>query len=190
MLEHWNPWFGWAMDLLKFAVTFGASAVVTVLIINRIQEQRARERSRAEALFKFQMDALAEFRRAALIYEVSALSAYTDVYQWKGGDKTAAMQNYGVSAYGNYQVALDGLKHRFKDNSDALRFIEELKETHEKRHKIYDELVDIQLDTGPGINMWSHASKERVRFNKLLKDAGRLRQEINSAVENEILATT
>jgi hypothetical protein len=102
MVEQWNPWFEWIMDLLKFAITFGVSALMTVLVINRVQERRARQRSRADALFQLQMDALREFRRTAATYEVAALSAYTDIYQWRGGEKTAAMQRYEGTAFGDF----------------------------------------------------------------------------------------
>ena len=188
MPEQWSPWFAWMMDLVKFTVTFGLSALVTVLVINRVQERRARQRSRAEALFQLQMDALREFRRAAATYEVAALSAYTDIYQWKGREKTAAMQRYEGPAYGDFLAALDGIEHRFKNNTEAVKLITDLREKHKKRHKIYDRLIDVQLDTGPNLDMWNLANEKRKEFDELLSRATRLRQDIISAVESDILA--
>jgi len=81
MSESWSPWFSWFMDLAKFVFTFGVTALVTLFGINRIQERRTRQQNRADALLRLQMDALHEFRRAAVTYEVAALSAFTDLYE-------------------------------------------------------------------------------------------------------------
>jgi len=187
MVEQWNPWFEWIMDLLKFAITFGVSALMTVLVINRVQERRARQRSRADALFQLQMDALREFRRTAATYEVAALSAYTDIYQWRGGEKTAAMQRYEGTAFGDFTAALDGLGHRFEGNTKATQLIKDLRQAHKIRHKMYDRLVDLQLDSDPELDMRQHAHAKRKDFNELLSQATRLRQDIISVVETDIL---
>lgn len=187
MPEQWSPWFSWFMDIAKFAITFSATAAVTLFAINRVQEQRARRRNRAEALFQLQMDALREFRRAAVSYEVAALSAYTDVYQWKGGDKTSAMQRYENTAFGDLDAALDGLEIRFKDSSDTVDEIERLREVHKTRHDIYDVLVDMQLDTDEELSLWDSADRKREEFNSLLDEAKKLRKRLIATLEEDIL---
>lgn len=187
MPEQWSPWFSWFMDLAKFAITFGATAIVTLYGINRVQERRARRQNRAEALFQLQMDALREFRRAAVTYEVAALSAYTDVYQWKGGDKTPAMQKYENTAFGDLNSALDGLEIRFKDGGNTVEKVKKLREIHETRHKIYDNLVDPQLDTDEEHDLWLSANEKRDEFDALLNEAKEIRKHLITAVEENIL---
>jgi hypothetical protein len=186
MLGQWNPWFAWTMDLLKSAITLGVTALVTILVVNRIQERLARQRSRADALFQMQMDALREFRQAGATYEVAALSAYVDLYQWTSKDKTAGMQQYEGMAFGNYIAALDGLAQRFGGKAETLRLIADLRQTHEKRHEIYNQLVDDQLDNGPLPDLWERADRERKGFDALLSQARSLRYAIASAVEKDI----
>lgn len=188
----WTPWFEWWMDLLKFALTFGLSALASVLFINRIEERRARRRSREEALFQIQMEALREFHRTATAYEVAAGSAYTDLYQWKGKEKTGAMQRYENESYGEYSAALDRLEHQCEKYSRAegkiFDLIGELRSRHAARHRIYDELVDYQLDSTSGdLDLWSEAHERRAEFDQELNEAKRFRQEIVSTVESSVV---
>ena len=190
--EQWSPWFGWWMDLLKFALTFGLSALATVLIINRVEERRAKRRSRDDALFQLQMDALREFYRTAITYEVAAGSAYTDLYQWRSKEKTAAMQRYENEDYTQYSAALDRLEYLYdrylRRDGAALVLIEELRSRHEERHLIYDALVDYQLDSEAGdLDLWSEAEERREEFDYQLNEAKRLRQEIISVVEGKVV---
>ncbi len=187
MPEQWSPWFAWFMDLAKFMITFVVTALVTLFGIDRVQERRARQQHRADVLFQLQMDALQEFRRAAVAYEVAALSAYTDIYQWPGGDKTPAMRHYEGTALGDLNAALDGLDIRFKDNEDATRMINELREKHRDRHKIYDELVDAQLDTAEELVMWDCAHARRKDYDSLLDEAKHLRKDLIDTLEDNIL---
>jgi len=73
--------------------------------------------------------ALAKF---AITFGITA----TDLYQWKGGYKTAAMQRYEGLAFGELSAALDRLDIRFKDSSDATGIIVQPYEAHQKRHRI------------------------------------------------------
>jgi len=180
------------MDLLKFALTFGLSALATVLIINRVEERRAKRRSRDDALFQLQMDALREFYRTAITYEVAAGSAYTDLYQWRSKEKTAAMQRYENEDYTQYSAALDRLEYLYdrylRRDGAALVLIEELRSRHEERHLIYDALVDYQLDSEAGdLDLWSEAEERREEFDYQLNEAKRLRQEIISVVEGKVV---
>ena len=189
MLEQWSPWFAWFMDIAKFAITFGVTAAVTLFGINKVQERRARGHHRAEALFQLQMDALLEFRRAAVAYEVAALSAYTDLYQWKGGDKTSTMRGYENTAFGNFEAALDGLEIRFKNSGDTVSKIEKLRTVHKTRHTLYDDLVDTQLDTDEALDLWQDVDAKRDAFGALLGEAKTLRKHIIATVEEDILET-
>ena len=183
----WSPWFSWWMDLVKFAVTFGTSALLTVFVVNRYQNRRARRQARAEALFHMEMAALTAFRQAMANYEVAAAAAYTDVYQWSGGDKTPAMQRYEGQALGDALSAIGGLHDRFRHHQQILDELDRLWELHGKRHALYDAIVDYQLDAGPGLNLWDEANANRKKFDRLLDRARTLRRDILHAVEDDIL---
>jgi hypothetical protein len=175
------------MDLVKFMITFGVTALVTVFGLDRIQERRARQQHRADVLFQLEMDALQEFRQAIVAYEVAALSAYTDIYQWKGGDKTPTMRHYEVTAFGDLNAALDGLEIRFKDSHYAMDMVQRLHRTHSERHEIYHQLVVEQLDSDEEREMWLPAWNQRKGYDKLLENAKDLRRNLIEALEAHIL---
>ena len=140
------------------------------------------------------MDALSEFNRAVTAYEIAAVSAYTDLYQWSGKTKTAAMQRYENESYGEFLAALQRLRHRYEMNpsgkTKVLRLMDELLLRHEERHSLYDKLVDYQLDSeSQNHDLWRDAHKRRNDFSELLDETKRLKQEIISAVEHDITET-
>ncbi|UCG66225.1 MAG: hypothetical protein JSW12_04105, partial [Deltaproteobacteria bacterium] len=69
----------------------------------------------------------------------------------------------------------------------ATQLIKDLRQAHKIRHKMYDGLVDLQLDSDPELDMRQHAHAKRKDFNELLSQATRLRQDIISVVETDIL---
>ena len=79
------------------------------------------------------------------------------------------------------------LEIRFKDNSTIKGIIAKLREVHKKRHKVYDGLVDKQLDKPEPLDLWSLAATKRGEFDTLLKEAKKLRKDLMAAVDAEIL---
>ena len=72
------------MDLVKSIVSFAVIAALTYLVLDRYSEGQAKRRSQEDAGFQLRIDALCEFRRATLAYQVAARSAFADLYQWRG----------------------------------------------------------------------------------------------------------
>ncbi len=97
------------------------------------------------------------------------------------------MQHYEGAAFGDLNAGLDGLEIRFKDSNDATRMIEELRETHEERHDIYDELVDTQQDEDEKLDLWEDADERRDEYDALLDEAKKLRSDLIAVLENSIL---
>ena len=85
--------------------------------------------------------------------------------------------------YANYSPGECG----FKDFTDAIDLVNELRKTHQVRHKIYDGLVDAQLDSKQTVDMWSSAQKKRGEFNALMDKAKTQKMRLIAAVEAGIL---
>lgn len=188
MDAEWTPWFAWSMDLVKFIFTFGLSALVTIYIIDRFQEKGRKAARRADALFQIDMNALAEFQRTAVQYEVLARAAYVDLYQWQCKDKTANMSQYESTGYGGYLAGVAALERRFGGDQGILQSLECYKLLQNQRHALYDWMVDHQLDSRQPVNLWSLADEHRKEYNMRLEQAAEARQEVVTAVEKRILS--
>lgn len=66
----WSDWQKWWMDLAKSAITFSVAATVSLLVIDKIQQERAEKRAhikvKEDALLATRLKALEEFRVAIL----------------------------------------------------------------------------------------------------------------------------
>lgn len=185
MGNDWTPWFAWLMDLVKFAITFTVGALITLGVIDRVQQARAKHHKLEDAVFQLQLSSLQEFRRATANYEVAAHSAYADLYQWVGKEKTVTMQWYEGAAYGEFRAALDEMKNRFSHDGTVVALVTRLSEAHKGRHRLYDYWVDKRLDGDPDTPI--SPRRNRTEFDRLLKEATELRLSLARAVEHEML---
>lgn len=187
MSEQWNPWFAWFMDLIKFAITFSVSAALTLLLIDRVQNNRAGKRLKQNTLIQMQLSSLREFRLASTSYEVTSLAAYTDIYQWKSKEKTAAMQKYENDSYGYFLGTVEGLKTQFRNNKDIQEQINSLLEIHNQRHLLYDHLIDTQLSSQEILELWEQAHLNRIQFDSFLEQAKTIKNSMIISIEMQIL---
>src|ERR1051325_1017608 len=112
----WTPWQAWGMDLLKNGIVFAVGALVTVFILNRLEDRRAANRFVSEAAFQMRVSALDDFRRFTLRFCRAAFAAYTDLYQWiKVADrtKTETMRRYEEETFEDFTVAIEAVRVRF-----------------------------------------------------------------------------
>ena len=185
MNAEWSETKKWWMDLLKWTVTFFVGALLSYCVVDRLEDQRLRERARADASFRLKLSSAQEFQRALVSYDVAAVSAYTDLYQWKGKLKTPAMVWYEREAYAGWIIALEDLEKRFASNTAIMQAVSDLRSANKKRHKIYDGLVDYRLDRSDTTPI----DPERTRgdFDELSKTIAQLRGEIVEKIEGMIL---
>lgn len=146
MNEKWSPQKEWWMDLLKAFVSFAVIAFITSLVLDRYSERQAKRRSQDDAAFRLRVDALREFRRATLVYDVAAHSAFADLFQWKGKQKTDTMLHYEQDAFAGWKSAIEEALLREKDDNQLRDALSGLTNAVQKRHLIYDGLVDTRLD--------------------------------------------
>ena len=173
----WTPAFSWAMDLLKFGITFGVSAFVGARWIHR-----------ANVRFRMKADAVRELQAAAVQYEGAAEAAYVDLYQWDSGVKTEAMKRYEGVAQAGFQIAAEGIVTEF----GLAEEVNELHEAHAERHRVYDDILDRQLDARlrnkllDAQQMWAAADEGRRKFDELLEEARRIRRTILAATKRRV----
>ena len=147
-MAQWSDKKAWWLDLLKSVITFTLAAIITVVVINRIEEDRTKQRSYTEACDQLRFTALEDFRKNTLKYSEAALDAYVDLYEWKGPTKTPSMLKYEQEAHDDYLIALEELERRFEDIPGLKEQIATFHRVSEDRHEIYNRLVDTMLETG------------------------------------------
>jgi hypothetical protein len=184
MVGAWGPWEAWWYDLLKSAITFTIGAVITLFVIDRIYESREKQRKVEDAIFQLRLGALQEFRRSTANYGVAAQSAYTDLYQWHGKEKTGSMKWYEGTAYGEYLAAVAELHNRFPNRENIVDALAALDIAHKKRHGLYDKWVDSRLDHSPEALI--DPGSDRLEFDALHAETLQLRGQIIEAVEQAI----
>src|SRR4051794_28865262 len=108
----WTEMQKWWMDLAKSAITFTVGLIVTLTVVYGIQRKRDEQQKRRDALFALRLAAIDAFQKACVNYELAAVAAYTDLYQWTGKTKTENMQRYEGSAYGDFRSATISFRAR------------------------------------------------------------------------------
>jgi hypothetical protein len=126
-----------------------------------------------------------EFQKALASYDVAAVSAYTELYQWKGKLKTPAMEWYERQAYAGWIIAIEDIEKRFPSDKSIQKAISELRSANEERHIIYDRWVDRRLDNADNTPIDPKSTREK--FNDLSKKVAQLRGEIVEKIEGLIL---
>jgi hypothetical protein len=77
--KEWSDTKKWWMELFKTFVTFTAGALVSLLVIERIQHSRAVVKAKEDAFYKVRVRSLADFRESAVTYDRAGYSAFTDL---------------------------------------------------------------------------------------------------------------
>jgi hypothetical protein len=169
-IADWTPRKKWWMDLLKSFCSFALVALLSVLVLDRYSALQAKLKTQADSAFQIRIDALREFRRATLMYERAAHSAFIDLYQWVGTQKTATMIRYEQDSYTGWNAAVEE-SLRTEDDAQLLKAIDDLQTAVRNRHVIYDTLVDERLrgteDIRPGT--------QREEFEKKTENIATLR---------------
>jgi hypothetical protein len=144
MEAEWSESKKWSMDVLKSGITFTIAALVSLFLIDHIQEQRIQNKAKADAAYATRLKALAELRLVTVQYDTAADAAFADLFEWSGRQKTSAMVRYEQEIYPQWLSATETASHMFPLQSAE---IANLATTALKRHAIYDKLVDERLDS-------------------------------------------
>ena len=181
----WSETKKWWMDLIKWTVTFFLGALLSYFIVDKLEDQRLQKRAKEDASFRLKLSSAQEFQRALASYDVAAVSAYTELYQWKGKLKTPAMEWYERQAYAGWIIAIEDIEKRFASDKSIQQAISELRSANKERHIIYDHWVDHRLDNADNTPIDPKSTREK--FNDLSKKIAQLRGEIVEKIEGLIL---
>jgi hypothetical protein len=168
MATEWSDAKKWRMDLLKSGITFTIAALVSLFLIDHIQEQRVANKAKADAAYSARLKALADVRLATVQYDAAADAAFADLFQWSQREKTSAMVRYEQEAYPQWLTALETAVSLFPQQSSE---IGKLVRAAQKRHSIYDRLVDERLDSKEvtkSVNPWPVRSDFKVLTDQLV----------------------
>ncbi|MGV7244385.1 hypothetical protein [Caballeronia sp. M23-90] len=188
-MTEWTENKKWCMDLLKNAISFVAAAAITLFVINRVQDSHAFENAKATAYYSERVKALDEFESAALRYDLSAHTAFTDLFEWRSKQKTSAMLKYEQDDYPRWLLALETVQFLFVDCANAVQALED---AGTRRHKIYHDNVVAQVDRNGEIdekwrseqvnNLW----KARKEFDNLTDDMGQKRKHLVAGIQTSL----
>jgi uncharacterized protein YydD (DUF2326 family) len=142
-MKQWSDEKTWWLDLLKFGITFTLGAIITILVVNRFEEDRAKQWSLTLIDDQLRLTALEDFRKNTFKYHEAALDAYIDLRDhYKGLTKTSSMIRYEQEAYEDYQIAVEELERSFVDVPELKGQIANLNAFNDQRHQIYNKLKD------------------------------------------------
>lgn len=182
MEAEWSDLKKWRMDLLKSGITFTIAALVSLFLIDHIQEKRIQNKAKEDAAYATRLKALAEIRSATVQYDTAADAAFADLFQWSGRQKTSAMVRYEQEAYPQWLSAVETASHMFPWQCAE---IEKIVSTALKRHAIYDRLVDQRLDSkeaSKAIDPWPVRSDFKSMSAQLVILRAELIKQLQSAV--------
>jgi len=182
METDWSDLKKWRMDLLKSGITFTIAALASVFVIDHIQEQRIQNKAKADAAYTTRLKALADIRLATVQYDAAADAAFADLFQWSDRVKTPAMVRYEQEAYPKWMAAVETASHMFPQQSAE---IGKLISTAQKRHAIYDKLVDERLDSKEATKMvdpWPVRGQFKLLSAQLMTSRTELVKQLQSAV--------
>lgn len=181
-IADWTPQKKWWMDLLKSFLSFALVAVASVLVLDRYAAGQAKLRMQADSAFQIRVDALREFRRATLTYEADARSAFIELYQWVGKQKTATMIRYEQDSYKGWKAAVEE-SLRTEDDVQLRETLHGFQAAIQSRHFLYDSLVDERLDGKEAILPWA----EKEGFDKKSEEIAALRTRALTRYEDIVL---
>lgn len=168
----WSGNKKWRMDLLKSVIAFTGGALISLFVIEQIRYHRLVAKAREDAFYAVRLKSLSDFRQSTVAYDLTAHTAYTDLYQWKDKIKTIAMLKYEQDAHPTWQLAYETVLHLFPESKSAM---DRYREKNKQRHALYDRLVDQRLDGNDttAIEPWRH----RKEFDQLTEEMGAIRSQ-------------
>ena len=174
-MKSWGPWKAWWLDVLKFVVTFAFGAVLTIAILNDLEDERAIRSFQWTKAWERDLDVLEEFRKASLLYVQAAEGALADVSRGKDPHDIASVREWRGPANDRFLLSLEAIEIRFVAKEESVapllakmknlqegsvaRLLAKIKNLH---GRIYGEYLQLKRpDTEkPGFYMWSSAMKE------------------------------
>lgn len=182
MNTQWSDSMKWKMELLKSGITFTIAALISLFVIDYIQDQRVQKKAKADAAYSARLKALDDFRSATVNYDTAAEAAFAALFEWSGREKTAAMIRYEQDAYPKWLSAIETTSHMYPREASE---IEKLVLMSTKRHGIYDGLVDQRLDSkdpSKPIDPWA----VRTAFHSSSRDLTALRAQIIKSLQSDV----
>jgi hypothetical protein len=188
-MSDWSDSKKWRMDLLKSAITFSVAALVTLFVVDKIQVRRSFENAQASAYYAERVKALVQLQSETVLYDRSAHTAYTELFQWNSRQKTPAMVEYEQVAYPRWQLVLESAEYLFPNCAGAIQL---LRASNDQRHEIYHRFVYTQIDLKHEITPeWQDKRRnelwaERPEFEKLEKTMATRRVEIVNGIQRTL----
>ena len=112
-MNDWSPRRKWCMDVLKFCVTFILGAALTVVIINRFEDSRAKQEFIWKKQYESNLRIYQDLSRYSLLYHRIAVDAYGDAIKGKNREESENIERFLTEANNNLQLVLESVEQNF-----------------------------------------------------------------------------
>lgn len=157
-MNSWSPWKSWWLDILKFGITFFLGAVMTITVIDTLEERRSERVFKATKAWERDLSILEEFRVASLKYVQATEGAMAEASMCRADAHNVIVRNWKDEAHDRILLSLETVKDRFSYRSDQIA--KNLSAIEKSMHVLYAEFLDLrQRDSKPRPYKHSEALK-------------------------------
>jgi hypothetical protein len=195
----WTDPKKWWMDLLKSVVTFAVGVVLTLLIVNRLDESRLERRFQSQLGHNLKVQAADAFRLATLEYSDAAQDAYFEMARIaKSGKKeqtfpilydqerTIPIRRYEDDTWVRLQASFEAVKLRFASNQEIGPCLEQLEETNNKGQNLYYEAKVGWVSASTPEGRWNVGERNQGKYDELLGEFLRIRSTCVQILERSL----
>ena len=165
-MKSWSPWKSWWLDLLKFGITFFIGAVMTITVLDTLEERRSNRVFVARKAWERDVATVEEFRAASLQYVQATEDAMAEASQRRADAQNEIVRRWKEDAHDRILLSLETINDRFSNRSNQVGA--NLREIEELQRVLYAEFQELrEKDSEPGAYWWSDTL---IRLKELRKD--------------------
>lgn len=143
--DDWSPWKKWWMDVVKFGTTFALAAVLSIAVLDRVQDRRAQRQFEWSKRYESSLKILDEFRRASFVYQETTLDAYWEALRGLGRADSPVILRWQTTVNDDFLLALEAIESRFANAGGPAGLPDAIKELRSTHSTIYDEYAKTKV---------------------------------------------
>ena len=136
------PLKAWSCYVLKFGITFFLGALLTITVVDTLQERRAGRVYEARIAWERDVATVEEFRTASLLYVQAAEDALASASRGMGQSENELVLRWRQDGHDRALLALETVEDRFSHHSEVADALREFKDTMDQLYGEFLELRD------------------------------------------------
>lgn len=152
-MTSWSPWKSWWLDVLKFGITFFLGALMTITVVDTLQERRAERTYAARIAWERDVATIEEFRAASLLYVQASEDALAQASRGLGHPDNEIVRRWRKNGHDRMLLAIEIVEDRFSHHSGVAAALHEFEDT---MNQLYGEFLELRDSIHePSAYMWS-----------------------------------